>query len=436
MRFKVEKMGINGEGIAYSYQKPVFIEGALQGEMVEADVFEKNKTYSRAKLIKVLEKSKDRRNVNCKYYKSCGGCTLLHANYEAQLKYKYDNLRQTLIKYAQVNPKQIREIKRNPYIFKYRNSFKLPLSMEKGVLVGGLYQSGTNYFVPVDHCLIHEEGLEEIRIKILDVLNKHHMKAFDFKKKMGLRTLIVRGFAGKYQCCIVSGQDRFSQALIDDLMAIDGLHSLWQSVHTNKQTIDPFGKVMVHLGGTRLLPFKHRGLRLNISAKSFFQLNTHQAETLYQVVEGMVDEGNDFIVEAYSGIGAISLALHKKAKEVVGIEYINDAVSNANQNAKLNDIENVHFVCGDAAEELMRISKKRKIDVLVVDPPRTGLSMEMLACIMKSKVKKIVYVSCNPATLAKNIAILKDKYEVQKVVPIDIFSHSAHVESVTLLHLV
>lgn len=357
----------------------------------------------------------------------------MHVHYEKQLQIKYDILKESLIKYAQVNPRLIQKVVRNDHPLGYRNSFKLPFSMEKGKLVCGLYKPNTNYFVPVDYCMIHEEGLERIRKELLVIFNKYKLESYDYKKKQGLRTLVVRGFKGKYQCCIVSGETPLPQECINECMQIEGLTSLWQSYNTVKKTVDLFGKVMIHLGGERFLHLDLNGLDLTMSPKSFFQLNTKQAAKLYDIVADMVSYGNEFVVEAYSGIGAISLYIKDKAKEIIGIEYINDAVSNANQNAKRNKANNVKFICGDAAEKLTTIAKKRKIDTLIVDPPRTGLDDNMMNCIIKSKIKNIVYVSCNPSTLGKNLGILQKYYQVKTVVPVDMFSNTASIESVCLI---
>lgn len=433
MRVKIEKMGINGEGIAFVNRQPVFVDGGIMSETIDIKIVDKQQRYSKGQIVNIVTKSKDRIKKPCKYANDCGACSLMHVNYEKQLQIKYDILKESLIKYAQVNPKLIQKVVRNDYPLGYRNSFKLPLAMQKGKLVCGLYKQNTNYFVPVDHCLIHEEGLEQVRKELLKVFNKYQLQAYDYKKKTGLRTLVVRGFNGKYQCCIVGGETPLPQECIDACMQIKGITSLWQNYNTMKKSVDLFGKVMVHLGGERLLPLDLNGLKLTLSPKSFFQLNTVQAAKLYDIVADMVRHGNEFVVEAYSGIGAISLYIKDKAKAIVGIEYINDAVSNANQNAKRNKAKNVKFVCGDAAEKLTALAKKRKIDTLIVDPPRTGLDENMLQCIIKSKIKHIIYVSCNPSTLGKNLAILQKYYRVEKVVPVDMFSNTAAVESVSLL---
>ena len=433
MKIKIEKMGINGEGIGYYQNKPIFIPGALLHEEVEATVIENCKSFFRGKCERVLKHSEQRLKPKCYIQSRCGACPLMIETYKQQMFDKHDVLRQSLIKYAQINPRLIDKVIRSEETFAYRNQLKLPFSMEDKKLVTGMYRSNSNFFIEIDHCIIHEEGLERIRKKVLEVLNKFKMRAYDYHQKKGLRSLIIRGFDSKYQVTIVSGEHPLSQVLIDELMQIEGIYSLWQSYNTVKKTPEIFGKKMILLAGERYLPFNFDGLKLNISPRSFFQLNTKQAITLYNTIADLVPDNNNLLVEAYSGIGTISLYLKDKAKEIIGIESIKDAVVNANQNARDNKINNVSFVCADAADKLMYLSKTRTIDCLVVDPPRSGLDENMLACIMKSRINKIVYVSCNPATLGKNLSILTQRYHVECVKPIDMFSHTPHVECVCLL---
>lgn len=435
MIVKIEKMGINGEGIAFQNRQPIFIEGAIEGETCDIKIIEKNARFCRGVIVKVITKSKDRIQKPCKYASNCGACSLMHIQYEKQLEIKSAVLRESLIKYAHLDPRRIERIIKNEQPFHYRNSFKLPFSMDKGKLVCGLYKPNSNYFVPVDYCMIHEQGLERIRKQLLAIFNQFQLKSYDHKKKTGLRTLILRGFHDQYQCCIVSGEKELPKECIDQCMQIEGITSLWQSYHTVKKTVDLFGKTMIHLGGEKQLHLQLHNLDLTLSPRSFFQLNTVQAEKLYAMAAQMVADQNELVVEAYSGIGAISLYIKDKAKEIIGIESIQDAVSNANMNAKRNHIENVHFQCGDAAEKLTQIAKKRKIDTLIVDPPRTGLDDEMLRCIIKSKIKNIIYISCNTSTLGKNLAVLQNNYQVLRVVPIDMFSNAATVETIVQLTL-
>lgn len=433
MKVTIKKTGINGEGIGYIDRMPVFVPQALIGEEVEIRIVDKQKRYATAELLRVVKSSKNRIRPKCFIQNTCGACPLMIARYPVQLEYKQDLLKQSLIKYAQIDPRKVARVKASEDVFGYRNQFKLPCAMEEGRLVSGLFMPNSNYFIDVKKCWIHEDGLERVRMDIMRVLNTHGCVSYNPHDKKGIRNLVVRGFDNRYQCTIVTGNDELDERLISDLMRIKGLTSLWQSIHTIKKTPEVFGNKMMHLAGEASLAMELDGLKLRISPRSFFQLNSKQAVQLYRTIASMVKEDNELIVEAYSGIGAISLYLKDKAKEIIGIESIKDAVVNANQNAALNGCEHVSFLCDDAANKLTYLSKKRSIDVLVVDPPRSGLDDAMLDCILRSKIKNIIYVSCNPATLGKNLAVLSSRYNVDKIQPIDIFPHTPHVETVALL---
>lgn len=433
MKVTIIKTGINGEGIGYIDRVPVFVPGVLVGELVDITVVEKQKRFMHAKVNRILKKSPLRVQPKCKIQHKCGGCPMMIATYEGQLQAKRDLLKQSLIKYAHVNPRLIQKIIPCTKTLSYRNQCKLPCAMVDGRLTTGMYLPNSNYFCEIYHCQIHTPGLEEMRKQVLEVLNRYHYMAYDYHQKQGIRSLIIRGFQNRYQLCIVSGEHPLLQDCVDEIMRIPHLVSLWQSYHTIKKTQEMFGNKMIHLGGERLLEFSFDSLTLRISPRSFFQLHSEQAIRLYQTIASMVPQHNDLIVEAYSGIGAISLFVKDKAKEVIGIESIKDAVVNANENAKLNGVEHVSFLCADAADKLTYLSKKRSIDTLIVDPPRSGLSEEMLYCILKSKIKHIVYVSCNPATLGKNLFYLQEKYQVVKVQPIDMFPNTPLVETVVML---
>lgn len=434
MKVKIVKTGINGEGIGYIDKTPVFVPEVLIDEEVDIKVVQREKRYALGRCTKVLKKSKDRIQPKCFVQHACGACPLMIARYPKQLEYKYDILKQSLIKYAQVHPKLIEQPIANEHVFGYRNQCKLPCGMDNGTLVTGMFIPGSNYFEPIQTCIIHEPGIERVRKQILKILNTYHMKAYDHNQKLGIRSLIIRGFDELYQCTLVSGEDEFTPSMIEALSEIPGMHSLWQSIHTTKKATDVFGPKMIFLAGERQLPLRLDELQLQISPRSFFQLNTTQAKILYRTVADMVGTGNKLIVEAYSGIGAISLYLKDKAERLIGIESIKDAVVNANQNAKRNHCDDhVSFICADAADKLVYISKKEPIDVLVVDPPRTGLDDAMLACILQSKIRQVIYISCNPATLGKNLSVLQQRYRIKRIVPVDIFSHTAHIETIVQL---
>lgn len=434
MIVEIKKIGINGEGIGYIDRLPVFVEGALIGEEVDIHVVERKRTYAIAEINRIIKKSPSRVNPKCDMVNRCRMCPLMNVKYEEALKYKKDILRQSLIKYAQVNPRLIEDVIPSPEIFGYRNQFKMPCSIEDGHLTSGFFLPNSNYFVGIDRCCVHEKRIDKIRNEIMYILDSEGYHNYRHKEKRGIRNLIVRGLQGKYQCTIVTGLDKINESTIERIMKIEGMVSLWQSVHTVKKTPEVFGNTMEFLAGQRLLPFNLDGIKMQISPRSFFQLNSSQAITLYRTIKSLVPEKVNLLVEAYSGIGGISMYLKDQANEIIGIESIKDAVVNANQIAKLNKCDDhVSFICDDAANKLTYISKNKEIDVLIVDPPRSGLSSEMVETIIKSKVKKVIYVSCNPATLGKDLAVLLDRYRVEKVIPLDMFPHTAHIESITVL---
>lgn len=433
MKVTIKKMGINGEGIGYLDRLPVFVPGALCNEEVEITLTEKNGRYAKGKITRIYKKSDKRVRPICGIQRRCGACPYMICDYEEQLRFKKDDLRQSLIKYAHIDPRLIEKIRPSNKTLFYRNQCKLPCGMDDGELVNGMYSPNSNIFVPMDTCYVHEKELEIMRKRILKVLNRYHVRPYDWHQKRGLRYLILRGFEGKFQCTLVSGEEKFDPQMIEDLMALEGMQSLWQSYQTQKKAVELFGPKMILLGGERYIYVTLDGVRLPVSPRSFFQLNTHQAKNMYACIAEMVGRQNERIVEAYSGIGGISMTLKDHAKEIIGIEIVKDAVINARQSARENHITNVEFVCADAADKLLYLSKNSSIDVLVVDPPRTGLDEAMLAVILRSKIKKIIYVSCNPSTLAKNLAILSDRYEVERIVPFDMFPNTAKVETIVSL---
>lgn len=434
MEVKIERMGINGEGIAYDNKRLLFVLQAFIGEVVEVEVIEKHDTYSICRVKRIVKRSPDRCEHACKVYNRCQACTLLPIKYEKQTMYKRDVLVNTLMKYAKVKANKVDSILTCSDPLYYRNSLKLPFSMRNNGLVVGMYQANSNDFVSIPDCVVHEKQLDAMKQEIVAVLHKFGYKAYSNQNKDGLRYLILRGLSSNYQCTIVTTKVEIHDACVQALLSIDGLKSLYQSIHLNKQSISLIGDSITLLGGSKRLKFHFMNFKLQVSPRSFFQLNTKQAERLYHVVNDMITP-TDTIVEAYCGIGVMSLMLSNKAAKVIGIENVKDAVANARRNADVNKIKNVEFICGDAGREMVKLASQQAIDVLVVDPPRTGLDDTMLQCIIASKVKQIVYVSCNPSTLAKNLAVLQSTYEVKRIVPVDMFCNTAHVESVVLLSL-
>ncbi|WP_071440707.1 23S rRNA (uracil(1939)-C(5))-methyltransferase RlmD [Traorella massiliensis] len=432
MKIEIKKSGINGEGIGYVDRQPVFVEGALPSETVEAEIIEKNKTYMTAKTRQIIHKSKHRCTPKCHIYKQCKACSLMIADYELQCQMKEENLKQSLMKYASVSSSLVRPIIKSDQIFHYRNACKIPFGMEGKKLVTGMFQPNSNYFTPIEECIVHDKQIERIRKEILIILNDYHYKAYDSSVKKGFRTLAIRLLGNHAQVTLVTGEDVIDEECVQRILKIPSVISLWQSIHTQKKTVEIFGNKMIPLSEKRFLDFDLKGVHVKLSPRSFFQLNTQQANRLYDIVKEEAGQVN-LLVEAYSGIGGISFTLRDNAKEIIGIESVKDAVVNANMSAKENRLDHMHFICDDAAYKLEYLSKHKEIDMLVVDPPRSGLDENMLNVILRSRIKKIIYISCNPATLGKNLAVLKKKYQVNKVIPLDMFPQTAWIESVTVL---
>ncbi len=432
-KMRIIKIGINGEGIGYVNKIPVFVEGALVDELVEIEILENFGSYMKAKTVRVIEKSPFRVKPRCSLSEKCGGCSMMICNYKKQLEYKKELLRETLKKYANIDGSIIEDVVPNPTPFNYRNQCKLPVKWLKGTLYSGMYEANSSRLVYMDDCQVHEKGLDKTRMAIMKVLNKYGFRDYNDQIERGIRTIVLRGFDGKYQCTLVTGKMKIEEEVIEEIMNIEGVKSLYQSVNISKKNIETFGKEFIHLGGTKTLELKIDGIVLRLSPASFFQLNLEQAKNLYKTAISLLEPCGT-LVEAYSGIGAISLLAKDKAENVIGIEFVRDAVKNANNNARLNHCEDkVKFVSGDAGEEMKYIAKKGDIDALIVDPPRAGLDEAMIENILRARPKQVIYISCNPATLGRNLNDLLDRYDIKRIIPFDMFSQTPHIETLCIL---
>ena len=432
MKLEIVKAGINGEGIAFFKRKPVFIEGCFPDEVVDADLIDEGRHY-KGRLKAVLKKSPDRIQSVCSYADKCGACALMGLKYDGQLAIKMQLLENALYKYAEYEGK-IEGIVRSDDVYGYRNKCNLPIIDYNGKLVNALYKQGSNHPCLITTCFIHEESVEEIRRKILDVLNRYKLQAYDRREKKGMRQLIVRAFDKGAQAVLVTGNDTLKENVIADLKKIKGLKSLFQGINTVRDPIRMMPEKLRPLFGKEKIEVKSLNYELELSPQAFFQLNHKQAEQIYKDAAALIKEKQKLIIEGYCGIGTISLAMHDKAEKIIGIEIIEKAIKDAKDNAKKNKVENVEFRCGDAAKEIRKIVEKEKADVIVVDPPRTGLDDELLKTLLKSKAKQIIYISCNPSTLGKDLYILKKEYEIHLVRGYDMFPNTPLVE--TLVELV
>ncbi|MBR5340408.1 MAG: 23S rRNA (uracil(1939)-C(5))-methyltransferase RlmD [Erysipelotrichaceae bacterium] len=431
MKLEIKKAGINGEGIGFYKRKPVFVEGCFPDEIVECELTDCGRHYE-GKLSRVLKKSPYRIKPVCPHFRKCGGCTLMTLEYEEQLRIKKQLLEGALFKYADYKD-PVDDIVESPKLYKYRNKCNLPVVMHDGRLCNALYKQGSNHPAIIDNCLIHDERVEEIRKEILGILNKHKYPVYIHKEKTGIRQIVVRGFENEYQAVLITGKDEIGKEIISDLKQIKGLCSICQGINIHKNPVQLMPEKLRLLSGKKKITMKTGDYKLCLSPQAFFQLNHDQAERIYSDVSSLIKDRKKLIVEAYCGIGAISMYLHDRADKLIGIEVIDRAIEDARENAKLNGFDNLEFICDDASKAIRRLVKKQKIDVLIVDPPRTGLDDELLTTLLKTSVKEVIYVSCNPSTLGKDLGILKNRYKIETIKGYDMFPHTPLVEAVVYL---
>ncbi|TXT16938.1 MAG: 23S rRNA (uracil1939-C5)-methyltransferase [Erysipelotrichaceae bacterium] len=283
--------------------------------------------------------------------------------------------------------------------------------------------------------MIHSDELEAAKIQILECCDAHQQEAFSFETMRGIRYLILRGFEGQFQLTLIIGENKIPDELITDLMKIPSLKSIYLSINTDRHAHDPFGTILIHKAGLKTIPVTLNGLRYELSPTAFFQLNTIQASAIFNKVVQLV-KADDVVLDAYCGVGAMSLPLAQKVKKVIGLEINLASVKAAIENASLNKIDNVSFTQGDVQVILPTLLKTEKISALVMDPPRSGLSSPMIETLLNSNIDHLIYVSCNPSTLAKNLAELKKKYTIVSLTPFDLFTQSPLLEVVADLKLI
>ena len=439
----VEDLTHDGSGVAKVDGYPLFIPGALPGEEAEIQVMKTMKRYGFAKLVNVTKPSPDRVEPPCHVFWECGGCQLQHLSYEAQLRQKQKTVRDVMERIGKIPHVPVHPVKGMDDPWRYRNKSQIPFNERDGEVVSGFYRSRTHHIVDTDVCIIQGEEADEIMSTLKHEMHGMGIEAYDERTHRGmLRHLIVRKAraTGELMVVLVTRSKKFPQkdAAIDLIKrVVPEVTSIMQNVNSEKTNVI-FGNKTLLLYGRPFIVDTIGDIKFEISARSFYQVNSEQTQVLYgQALEYAQLTGNETVIDAYCGIGTISLFLAQKAKEVYGVEIVPQAIEDAKRNAELNGIENAHFEAGPAEEVIPKwYAEGKRFDVLVVDPPRKGCDEKLLDTILEYKPKRIVYVSCDPATLARDLRILEDGgYRTQEVQPVDMFPHSSHVECVAWLEL-
>lgn len=434
----VEDLTYEGMGVAKVDNYPLFIAGALPGEKIEAVVVKARKNFGYARALKWLNKSPDRIENDTQ---QMGITPLGHLKYEAQLKFKRNQIVQ-LLKKAHLDDIEVDQVLAAQNVDSYRNKAQVPVRKINGKLEVGFYRKGSHHFMPLKHFSIQDSRIDEVLQAILKVLNQYDLSAYDEQTQKGLiRHLMVRrGYYSKEVMVVIvtNGKsfphgDKIAQEI---MKACPDVKSVIQNVN-NKNTNVILGKEDHLLAGKETITDELNGLKFKISAHSFYQVNPLQTEKLYQqAIHKAGLTGKETVIDAYCGIGTISLNLAKDAAKVYGVEIVPEAIEDAKENAKLNDLNNVDFEVGNAEEWMAKWQAEGiKPDVVVVDPPRKGLTSSLIESTAKMQPQKVVYVSCNPATLVRDIQeFMKQGYHVtQPILPVDQFPQTPHVESVTVM---
>ncbi|MCH9632235.1 MAG: 23S rRNA (uracil-C(5))-methyltransferase RlmCD [Chlamydiae bacterium] len=434
---EVSTLTSQAQGICSIDGLKIFIDYVLPGERVTAQVTQKKKKYAVAKLLKIETTSQFRAEPVCPLFTRCGGCQIMHMSYALQLDFKTNKVKDALSRIGQI------DLKPNPCIaspleLSYRNKIQLPFFNEKNNLKLGLYKKGTNTPIGVDQCYIHCELGEKVFKTLQNLLKDSALKGFDEKTKSGeLRHLLIKTgiktkeslvvFIATSKKCLPQIKD-LGEKLVELLPEVKGV-----VLNINRKRFNTIAGDEYHtLTGRPYIYEKLLGKTFKISAHSFFQVNPSQAEQLYKKAIEFADLKPDQVVlDAYCGIGTLSLLAADHAKEVIGIEVVESAVIDATKNAQDNKISNCNFIQGLVEEKINEI---KDLDVVFINPPRKGCEAAVLEALAKRKPQKLIYISCDPATLARDLHYLcQNGFKAKSIQPFDMFPQTTHVETCVLL---
>ena len=428
-----------GQGVAKIEGCAVFIPNAIVGEVCRVRIEKAQKTWAAGKIVEILERSPHRINRVCPVAKLCGGCNFHHMDYEEESRLKSERVRACLNRMGGENLDTV-PILAAPDTTCYRNKAQYPVSINKGKAYAGFFKAGTHQVIENDRCSILPEQMDAVKDAVIDYVNQYKVSVYDEVAHEGLlRHIYVRRGAVSGQilvCLSINGRNiPKREALLARLKKIEGFTTLVLTVNTKKGNV-VLGDEYITLYGPGYIEDTLCGLNFRLSPRSFYQVNHHQAQRLYNAaIEQAQITKDDLVLDLYCGVGTITLCMAKAAGKVIGVEVVPQAVEDAKDNAMRNGIENAEFFCGDAGEAALALEQQGIIpDVVVVDPPRKGLNADAIEAMAKMSPRRIVYVSCDPATLARDVALLKEKgYAVKNAQAADLFPRCAHVESIVCL---
>ncbi|MED4454726.1 23S rRNA (uracil(1939)-C(5))-methyltransferase RlmD [Metabacillus fastidiosus] len=441
-----EDLTHDGAGVAKIEGFPIFVANALPNERAKIKVIKVKKGYAFGKVMELYEESKERIEAPCPIYKQCGGCQLQHLSYKGQLEYKEKQVREVL---ARIGKLDLETVKVHSTLgmddpWNYRNKAQVPIGEREGGLVAGFYQQRSHEIIEMEKCLIQQSENDEVVQVIKCICQEYGIRAYNEQKHKGwLRHLMVRyGVTTKEMMVVfITRTNDFphkKEIMKEITERFPNVKSIVQNINA-KRTNVIFGDETKVIWGEEYIYDTIGHVKFAISARSFYQVNPEQTKVLYEkALEYAELTGTESVIDAYCGIGTISLFLAQKAKHVFGVEIVPEAIEDAKRNASLNEITNAEFAVGEAEVVIPKWYKEgNKADIIVVDPPRKGCDEALLRTILEMKPKKVVYVSCNPATLARDLHVLEQGgYRTVEVQPVDMFPHTVHCEAVAKLELI
>ncbi len=435
--------GYEGEGIAKIDDFTIFVNGTIKGEICKILIVKVNKSFAFGKLIEVIKKSENRVETDCITYKRCGGCNLRHIKYEETLRIKKEIV-QNLINKSLNNKIDVNDVigMENPYY--YRNKLQYPVGKNKdGIPVMGVFANRTHEIIPTKECLIQNKKAQEVANTIFSFIKENNIPIYDEKtRKDGIRHIIIKigVLTNEIMCVIVTSQNNIK----NEKELVNIIKNKYSEVKTivkninDKNTNVILGDRNIILYGDGYILDKLDKYKFKISTKSFYQINPKQTEKLYKkAIEFANLDKKDVLCDLYCGIGTIGIFASNKVKKVYGIEIVEEAIEMAKENAKLNNVDNIEFIAGDVEVAFKKLLEDDEVKptAIIVDPPRSGLDNVTISKILETEVEKLIYVSCNPATLVRDIKLLEEKYVVKEIQPVDMFPYTSHVECVCLLNL-
>ena len=423
VNLEITNLGMNFEGIGRKDGKVFFVPFALDGEIVKAEVIEDKAKFCKCNLLEILKPSKDRVTPFCPYYEKCGGCDLQHLLYSKQLEYKTRHVKETIEKISGLSV-EVEPIIASKNIFYYRNKGAFPVSDEIG-----MFKTGSHEVVNVNQCFLMKDEITSAYQIVKNFLKENNIEGYNFKTNRGnVKYIVIRYIAGVTLVCLVlknkiSNLDLLYKQLSEKLKV--GLYLNYY----NSFTKDILSKKFEFIAGEKTITLNEFDISYQLDMASFMQINDDIKEKLYEAVSNEIN--GEIVIDAYAGAGLLSAIIARQAKKVYSVEIVKPASQSAENLKKLNKIENMEVINGDCAEILPEISKSLEKFTAIIDPARAGCDERVLRSILKAD--KIIYVSCNPITLARDLKFLLDSHKIEKIQPFDMFPNTKHLETMVVL---